>query len=1791
MQKNLQIESSESFYAMNQITCQTAKRHLQTKHKLIMNPTFTKKGLTSFIVFFLSLLVFSGNAQTVETFTTSGTWTCPLGVSSIYVEVWGAGGAGGGVTASSESAGGGGGGAYNAATITVFPGNPYPYVVGSGGIAGTGIGGDGGVSNFDYSLTPSANGGKGGGTGLNGIGGAGGIGGLFNGGNGAAGLTASYSGAGGGAAGSTANGGNASTSTAGITGGTPAGAGAAGRTNSGNGTIGNNYGAGGSGAKNNGANTRAGGNGAAGYIRITYTQVCTAPYSQPYSLVLTPNTTSITGSFTASTLTNGYLVIRTTTATAPSNPVNGTDYTVGTSALGGYIESVGAATTFTSTALASSTPYWYWVFGFNGVTCTGGTQYLTSGPLSNTATTLTPCVAPTVQPTSLILTPALNSIAGSFTASAASDGYLVIRTATSAAPSSPVNGTTYTAGTSALGGYIESVGTAVSFNSTSLISNTPYWYWVYAYNSVSCVGGIKYRTTSPLSNTNTTLALPCASPLAQPTALNLTAYSNSMAGTFTASASANGYLVIRTASSIAPTNPVNGTVYTVGTSALGGYIESIGAATTFNSNALTTTTPYWYWVYAYNAVTCIGGPLYLTSSPLKATATTLACGALTNTAAINTSTTTTLNWSALPWSLGHLPTSCETSEIILNRTTGSSKETISINLDVNISVLNFLLTNASTTPGVTILQTNGSSVVNIAGNITMTSPGANKFNRSVYANTNATTIQGNVILGRLPAGTTDGHAGIGSVGSTAGQQFYLYGDMTFNPRGYTTDEYAVFNFNKAGTQYIYNNTVATDTIQPVLFETLNIGTTNATTVILAGTNQDAYIENARAAGVTIGVNSTLDLPANYSLNKIPGGTAEPFKMLAGSKLRLGGDKSINVNAVITGVPGSNFPASFSPYTFNATSTVEYYGSNAITQTIYAGATYANLVALNGTGTGRAQKITTAAITVNTSFNINALTDVTLGALGSSTATVASVGPLNIASTAGLYCNANVVSGAGSFAMGTGSYLGIGHADGISVLGNATGNIQMTGGRTYTTTSNYIYNGLIAQITGNGLPATVNDLTTDNPTSVTIASNQLVNGVNLLKQGIFDIGTTKICLNGTGTLASVSGKMKANLAVVEMKGTTGVAQNLSGNWFVNKTISTLIDANTSGISVAATPADTLLIASALNYGTVTNSEIKTNDNLTLLSRDTATANFGEIVNGSGNKITGKVNIERYLFTKSAWRFLATPVIIGTSPNITTAWREGNSALTSNGYGTRITGPASYVGMDEYTQRGSLKWYNSASNAWVEMNNTAATLANNQGMMVFVRGDRGVSVGGAIGSTILRIKGDVRTGDQVFSVPAGKFESYGNPYPSRIDLRSVLKNNIANAFTVWNPNIPGLYNVGGYQTYVFVGGDYKLNGTGAIRNYLESGEAVFIQNNAASSGSITIHESDKGIGSSMVSRAGVTIPTLEINMFTKDASGTDYLADVAMLNFNNAYGAEVDNMDVRKISNTYDNIGIKNGSNNLVVERRPNLTVTDSIKFNTTGLRIADYRFELDPSVLQNTGLEAILKDRFLQTETAVSLTDLTRVNFSATTDAASRSADRFMIVFKQLPTANFTTISATRNADRTVTVNWGIQNENNVNNYSIEQSKDGIHFTAIATKAAIANNGTNPTYSQIDALASNAKSWYRIKANNALGSAKYSAIAMVNEIDSIVTITSPSISIFPNPVIGGKVNVHIKNQSAGNYFIQISNKLGQVLLTEKIQLQSNNMLHTINIGAATAGTYQLSITNEAGSKTSLPIMVK
>ena len=584
-------------------------------------------------------------------------------------------------------------------------------------------------------------------------------------------------------------------------------------------------------------------------------------------------------------------------------------------------------------------------------------------------------------------------------------------------------------------------------------------------------------------------------------------------------------------------------------------------------------------------------------------------------------------------------------------------------------------------------------------------------------------------------------------------------------------------------------------------------------------------------------------------------------------------------------------------------------------------------------------------------------------------------------------------------------------------------------------------------------------------------------------------------------------------------------------------------------------------------------------------------------------TGRFVVERNLLAYLSWRLLATPIEIAGSPTIAESWREGNSAFVSTGYGTQITGPqgpiiASPTSIfDVYTQRISIKSYDAYTDNYIPVTNcNTAPIANLTGYYLFVRGDRSVGITGSTASTTtLRMRGKLRTGDQVFSVPINKFQSIGNPFASRIDFRTIYNTTIAPSYYVWNPNPAGTYyNAGKYETYVNFGdGNYRLgNSLGPIKNYIESGQAVFIQ--SITGGSITVKELDKFGGSSLVSRGteisrvGVTVPTLEINLFVKDANSDTVLADVAVINFDNNYSDGVDNMDVRKISNASDNLSIIVSARNLIVNRRKPLNASDTVFLSLSNTRIGPYRFNIDPSVLRNLNLKAYLQDKFLQTETPVSLSETTDINFDITNDPNSRVADRFMIVFKKFLPLRFTAITAVRNSDKSINLTWNTENENNIDNYKIERSTEGVNFIEIGSQIPTANNFGNPYYTFYDAKASQEITYYRIKGNGITGNSIYSNTAKVL---ALVDNNNKPVNIFPNPVTNGNININFEGAVFGNYVITINNFTGQLIKSETFRHQVIGESCTIKISYVGGGFYTANIVDEKGIKKMIPFLIK
>jgi len=376
---------------------------------------------------------------------------------------------------------------------------------------------------------------------------------------------------------------------------------------------------------------------------------CIAP-SKPTTFALgTVTSTTIPASFTGTA--NGYLIIQSNSATPPTQPVDGTTYAAANiSSLGSGLTLVqnSAAASFSATGLNPGTLYYYYIFAYNNTACSGGPTYNTLGPLSGSATTTAGlandncggAIALTVNPTLTCSTTTSGTTVTATQSQAACAGtadddawYTFVATATS-------HIVTVTPGTlsdavlqifsGTCGGTFTSlacvdntVGAATETTTlTGLSIGTTYYVRVYSYASASNQGTFTMCVTTQPA---------CTAPTQAATFVLGATTTTTIAATF--SGSANGYLVIRSLTNVAPAPPVNGTTYSAANIATLGagytFIQS-GTATSIADSGLSPSATYYYFIYAYSNTACTGGPAYNTVAPLTGTGTTVATPANDN---------------------------------------------------------------------------------------------------------------------------------------------------------------------------------------------------------------------------------------------------------------------------------------------------------------------------------------------------------------------------------------------------------------------------------------------------------------------------------------------------------------------------------------------------------------------------------------------------------------------------------------------------------------------------------------------------------------------------------------------------------------------------------------------------------------------------------------------------------------------------------------------------------------------------------------------------------------------------------------------------------------------------------------------------------------------------------------------------------------------------------------------------------------------------------------------------------
>ena len=1450
---------------------------------------------------------------------------------------------------------------------------------------------------------------------------------------------------------------------------------------------------------------------------------CTTPTSQPTSLNFTTiGSNQLQGNFTAaSPAPDKYLILISSNNSLSSLPIDGSTYNVGDNIGDASVAANSSSTTFTISSLSSSATYYLYVFSSN-TNCNGGPLYKTSSPLTGNATTtsgISSCIAPSSQPTSLNFSNiTTSSIQGNFSLSSGTDEWLVVRKVSSSLSSNPLNGTIYNAGDALGGGVVVGRTTSGAFVANSLTINTTYYFFIFSVNSSNCSGGPIYLTTSPLSSNTSTLSsysTTCTAPVYQPHNLVLSGDNKMITGSFSNVVDADSYLVIYSTSSSLSQQPQNNTNYTVGASLGNGIIVSTNSSNSFYLNGLNASTNYYFFIYAKNT-SCNGGTKYNLTNPL-------------------TGSRTTTSTSAYNLYYGNLHAHSGYSDG--NKDNPSYTPLIDYNYAKNSLGMDFL----------------GISEHNHSGAGMSISNWPNGVSQSATATTSNFVALYGQEWGVISGG---GHALIYGIDSLIGweannyQKFVAKSDYLGTPTTTgTTGLFRTLNLNGTGFATLAHPNNSD-------FDSLYYKTYYSTA-------DSAIIGSAIESGVAFSTDTTYsDAPSSM-------GFLSYFTKLLAKGYHLGPLMDHDTHYTNFGRSNSNRLVVLSPSLTKANLLAalrnrRFYATQDIDTRVFF---TINNQPMGSIISGNSAPIIYVNTYDSTSPSFVPTIKLMYGTPGSG------VNAVQLTSTSSYtlsYTDNNLVNN------GTYYY----YLD-ITINGKRTitapiwytknpcsfddnNPIATWYGSSNTSISdaNNWCSGVLP-LTGSNIiiSSSALNMPTIQSNETLIADNLTIEaGATLTINGILKV---KSIVNNSGTVVASSGTIEFN--GTQAQSTFAVQNNL---------ISKLIINNAAGVTLQNT-------AKVSNTLTLNSGTFYTNDLLTLKSDATNTAQVTAL--GAGASIVGNVTVERHFPARRAWRFVTAPVRGSVGPiTIQSAWQNNGGAATSN-YGLELWHPNAGNGLTLAGGSGNIRKY-IAGTGWSTLTNTNATnvtdvdggstTATNKAYTVFITGSygSGTFAGGSSATTIQTI-GKLQTGQQNMTISStlDDYNLIGNPYASPIDL-DLFKpdnSNINSVFYVWDPLLSS------YGAYVAItrNGSNDFNYSvlnGKEYRHIQSGQAFFVRSNGMGS-SLTFQESHKSSTNinNVFRQGNGQIEKLGINLSYKNTDNTLQLTDGTTALYDTSYSSQTtDEFDVLKFTNSNETFSIQRNGINMAMEARPLIDERDTIYFNMAGLRSLDYVFEFRPKNMINSGLQAFLVDVFNNTETSISLATPSTYNFNVNSNSATSASNRFKIIFKPI----LPLVTASINVKATEKINgilieWKKENENNVDNYEVEKSTDGIHFSKVYTKQSTGQFN----YEWLDQASLKGSNYYRIKVNYKNASSQFSNIIHIktgNNKNNFITVI--------NPVINKTLSIQFENTEEDVYGVVITNHLGQQVYFKNITHSGGSSTIQTNLNNIATGVYTLQV---------------
>ena len=186
-------------------------------------------------------------------------------------------------------------------------------------------------------------------------------------------------------------------------------------------------------------------------------------------------------------------------------------------------------------------------------------------------------------------------------------------------------------------------------------------------------------------------------------------------------------------------------------------------------------------------------------------------------------------------------------------------------------------------------------------------------------------------------------------------------------------------------------------------------------------------------------------------------------------------------------------------------------------------------------------------------------------------------------------------------------------------------------------------------------------------------------------------------------------------------------------------------------------------------------------------------------------------------------------------------------------------------------------------------------------------------------------------------------------------------------------------------------------------------------------------------------------------------------------------------------------------------------------------------------------------------------------------------DRWIIVFKpsnNLPNNKLQLVASKKEKD--VQLSWNIANEDGVKEYELQRSSNGIEFSTIYNQNTI----NKRDYNYLDIKANYGNNYYRVKTTLQNDNFIYSNIVNIN----LKHQTLNPFTVFPNPVKNNIAQIQLNNIEEGEYTIQLVDKQGKILKTQKIKHLGGYSSRSLDLSNTASGMYQLMLIGKTETRT-------